>query len=126
VASQVIPLGNPLIVTMGMGQLNNNQPALVQLGIIEYFQIIEAIRDAIRGDGASPVIDEDFDYYKIAALLAEVNKSPLENPLYNKITRLVFEKKIKIKVGLTEQNTRKSDPYRIVIGEYKVIRGTDE
>lgn len=125
-SSRVIPLGNPLIVTMGMGQLNNNQPALVQLGIIEYYQIVEAIRDAIRGDGTPPVLDEDFDYYKIAALLTEVNRSPLENPLYNKITRLVFEKKIKIKVGLAEQKTHKSDPYRIVIGEYKVIRGTDE
>jgi hypothetical protein len=121
-----VPLGNPLVVTMGMGQEQLTEPGMVAAGISEYFIIIEAIRDAIRGDGADPILDEDFDLYKIAALLTEVNRSPLENPLYNKITRLVFEKKVKIKVGLTEQNTRKSDPYRIVIGEYKVIRGTDE
>jgi len=112
---------------MGMGQEQLTEPGMVAAGISEYFiVVVEAIKKAVLGDGADPVLDEDFDLYKIAALLTEVNRSPLENPLYNKITRLVFEKKVKIKVGLTEQNTRKSDPYRIVIGEYKVIRGTDE
>lgn len=124
--SQVIPLGNPLIVTMGMGQLNNNQPALIQLGIIEYYQIIEAVKKALRGDGAEPVLDDDINIYKIVALLTEVNRKPLANPLYNKMTRLIIEKKVQIDAELVEQKARKSEPYRIVIGEHRIIRETDE
>ena len=124
--SQVIPLGNPLIVTMGMGQLNNNQPALVQLGIIEYYQIVDAVKKALRGDGAEPVLDDDINVYKIIALLTEVNRQPLANPLYNKMTRLIIEKKVQIDAELVEQKSRKSEPYRIVIGEHRIIRETDE
>ncbi len=124
--SQVIPLGNPLIVTMGMGQLNNNQPALIQLGAIEYYQIVEAVKKALRGDGAEPLLDDDINVYKIVALLTEVNRQPLANPLYNKMTRLIIEKKVQIDAALVEQKARKSEPYRIVIGEHRIIRETDE
>lgn len=124
--SQVIPLGNPLVVTMGMGQLNNSQPALVQLGIIEYYQIVEAVKKALRGDGAEPLLDDDINIYKIVALLTEVNRKPLANPLYNKMTRLIIEKKVQIDAELIEQKARKSEPYRIVIGEHRIIRETDE
>lgn len=89
-------------------------------------EIVNAIAEAIRGDGEQPVLNEDYDIYKIIALLSDVNRSPLENPLYKKITKLVFEKKIKIKIDLSEQKLIKSDPYKIVIGDYKVTRGTDE
>lgn len=106
--------------------MNNNQPALVQLGIIEYYQIVDAVKKALRGDGAEPVLDDDINVYKIIALLTEVNRQPLANPLYNKMTRLIIEKKVQIDAELVEQKSRKSEPYRIVIGEHRIIRETDE
>lgn len=124
--SRVIPLGNPLIVTMGMGQLNNKQPALVQLGIIEYYQIVEAFVEALRGDGEKLPFDDDVDFYKIVALLSSVNSQPLNNPLYNKMSRLVFDRKIKLDVSLMDVTARKSKPYRIVIGEHRVLRDQNE
>lgn len=120
------PLGNPLIVTMGMGQEEATEPGIVVVGTIQYFKIVKAIREALRGDGAEPVFDDGIDVYKIAAMLQEVNQSPLSNPLYNKITRLVFEKKIRIKADLSEKISKKSEPFKIVIGEHRVIRETDE
>lgn len=120
------PLGNPLVVTMGMGQEQLMEPGMVAAGTIEYFIIVEAIKEAIRGDGADAVLDDDFSIYKIVALLAEVNRMPLSNPLYNKMTKLIVEKKVKIKVDLVEQQARKSSPFKIVIGEHRVIRETDE
>ena len=120
------PLGNPLIGTMGMGQEEATEPGMVAAGAIQYFKIVESIREALRGDGADPVFDDGIDVYKIAAMLQEVNNSPLSNPLYNKITRLVFEKKIRIKADLNEKISKKSNPFKIVIGEHRVIRETDE
>lgn len=122
----LIPLANPLIVAMGMGQEQLMEPGMVAAGISEYFIIVDAIKKAIRGDGAEPVLDDDISIYKIVALLAEVNRVPLANPLYNKLTKLIIEKKVDINVDLVEQQARKSTPYKIVIGEHRVIRETDE
>lgn len=122
----LVPLGNPLVVTMGMGQEQLMEPGMVAAGISEYFIIVEAIKKAIRGDGADPVLDDDISIYKIVALLAEVNRTPLANPLYNKMTKLIVEKKVEINVDLVEQQARKSTPFKIVIGEHRVIRETDE
>lgn len=120
------PLGNPLIVTMGMGQEEATEPGMVAAGIIEYFKIVEAVREALRGDGVETVFDDGIDVYKIAAMLLEVNQHPLSNPLYNKITRLVFEKRIKLKASFDKRIIHKSNPYKIVIGEHRVVRETDE
>ncbi len=122
----LVPLGNPLVVTMGMGQEQLTEPGMVAAGTIEYFIVVEAIKKAIRGDGADPVLDDDISIYKIVALLAEVNRTPLANPLYNKMTKLIVEKKVEINVDLVEQQARKSTPFKIVIGEHRVIRETDE
>lgn len=122
----LVPLGNPLVVTMGMGQEQLMEPGMVAVGISEYFIIVDAIKKAIRGDGADPVLDDDISIYKIVALLAEVNRIPLANPLYNKMTKLIIEKKVEININLVEQQARKSSPFKIVIGEHRVIRETDE
>lgn len=124
--SQMVSLGNPLIVTMGMGQEGLLEPAMAAAGTIEYFIIVDAVKKALRGDGAEPVLDDDINVYKIIALLTEVNRQPLANPLYNKMTRLIIEKKVQIDAELVEQKSRKSEPYRIVIGEHRIIRETDE
>lgn len=125
-SAQVIPLGNPLIVTMGMGQLNNNQPALVQMGAIEYFKVvITAIRDAL-GDGAKDYLLDDVDFYKIKILLTEINNHPLTNPLYGKISKLIVDKRVRLGAELLSVNTVKSDPLRIVITGAKVLRETNE
>jgi len=121
-----VPLGNPTVVTMGMGQEGLTEPAIAIAGTVEYFRIVEAVREALRGDGAEPVFDDGIDVYKIAAMLHQVNQSPLANPLFSKITRLVFEKKIKIKAVLESKISKKSNPFKIVIGEHRVIRETDE
>jgi hypothetical protein len=122
----MVPLGNPLIVTMGMGQEGLLEPAMAAAGTIEYFIIVDAVKKALRGDGAEPLLDDDINVYKIIALLTEVNRQPLANPLYNKMTRLIIEKKVQIDAELVEQKARKSEPYRIVIGEHRIIRETDE
>lgn len=122
----LMPLGNPLVVTMGMGQENLSEPGMLAAGISEYFIIVEAIRDALRGDGVDTLLDDGIDVYKIAAMLQAINNTPLSNPVYNKMTRLIYEKKIRIKADLDQKITRKSDPYRIVIGEHKVIREPNE
>ena len=122
----LVPFGNPLVVTMGMGQEDLTEPGMVAAGISEYFIIVDAIKKAIRGDGADPVLEDDISIYKIVALLTEVNRMPLANPLYSKITKLIVEKKVEINVDLVEQQARKSTPFKIVIGEHRVIRETDE
>lgn len=122
-----VPLGNPLILVMGMGQEQLTEPGMVAAGISEYFiDIIEAIKEAARGDGADPTDYDDIDVYKIVALLTEINRQPLANPLYNKMTKLILDKKIEINVNLIDQQARKSTPFKIVIGEHRVIRETDE
>jgi len=121
-----VPLGNPLIVAMGMGQEELTEPGMVAAGISEYFIIIDAIKKAVRGDGADPTLDDDISIYKIVTLLTEINRQPLANPLYSKMTKLILDKKIEINVNLIDQQARKSTPFKIVIGEHRVIRETDE
>ena len=89
-----VPLGNPLILSMGMGQEQLTEPGMVAAGISEYFIIIDAIKKAVRGDGADPTLDDDISIYKIVTLLTEINRQPLANPLYSKMTKLILDKKI--------------------------------
>ena len=121
-----VPFGNPLILSMGMGQEELTEPGMVAAGISEYFIIIDAIKKAVRGDGADPTLDDDISIYKIVTLLTEINRQPLANPLYSKMTKLILDKKIEINVNLIDQQARKSTPFKIVIGEHRVIRETDE
>lgn len=122
----LVSLGNPLIVTMGMGQEEATEPAMVAAGIIEYFKIVEAVREALRGDGVKTVFDDGIDVYKIAAMLHEVNQSPLANPVYKKITKLIFDKRIKINLSFEKKIVHRSEPYKIVIGEHRIVRESDE
>ena len=122
----LVPLGNPLIVAMGMGQEQLIEPGIIAAGISEYFIIIDAIKKAVRGDGADPTLDDDISVYKIVTLLTEINRQPLANPLYSKMTKLILDKKIEININLIDQQARKSSPFKIVIGEHRVIRETDE
>jgi hypothetical protein len=122
----LVSLGNPLILTMGMGQEEATEPGMVISGASEFFKIVEVVRDALRGRGVKTLFDEDIDVYKIAASLHEVNNSPLSNPIYNKITRLIFEKRIKINLDLKEQIVHRSEPYKIVTGEHRVVRESNE
>ena len=120
------PLGNPLIVTMGMGQEEATEPGMIAAGIIEYFKVVvQAIRDAL-GDGAKDREFDDVDFYKIKILLAEINNSPLANPLYNKINKLIVDKHIKVDVELLSTTMLKSEPLKIVITGAQVIRETNE
>lgn len=90
-------------------------------------QVLEQIKRKIGGSkGDEFVFDDDVSVYKIVALLSEINRVPLGNPLYNKMTKLIVEKKINIDVQLVEQTARKSEPYRILIGEHRIIRENDE
>jgi len=111
---------------MGMGQEDITEPAMVTGGASEFSKTVEAVREALRGDGVKTLFDDGVDVYKLVAALIEVNASPLSNPLYNKITKLIFDKKIKIDLALKDKIVRRSNPYKIVIGEYKAVRKTDE
>jgi len=88
--------------------------------------VVEAIREAVRGDGNPLDFDDGIEIYKISTMLQEINRSPLSNPLYNKITKLIVEKKIKINADLASQVSRNSEPYRIVISGHRVIREPNE
>lgn len=88
--------------------------------------VVNAIADAVRGDGAPLEFDDGITIYSISAALQEINRSPLNNPLYHKITKLIIEKKIKINADLTSQITHKSDPYKIVISGHRVVNETNE
>lgn len=88
--------------------------------------VVKAIADAVRGDGKPLEFDDGISVYSIAAALQEINRSPLSNPLYHKITKLIIEKKIKVNADLTTQIAHKSDPYRIVISGHRVVKETNE
>ena len=83
--------------------------------------VVNAIADAVRGDGKPLEFDDGISVYSISAALQEINRSPLNNPLYHKITKLIIEKKIKINADLTSQNAYKSDPCRIVISGHRAV-----
>lgn len=103
--------------------------AIIAAGILTFPIIVDDIRRAIgRADKTNDefgLIDE-FQVYKITAMLAMINERPLDNVLYNKMTKMIFERKIDVSVNLLENASKKSDPFKIVIGEYTVKRGFDE
>jgi hypothetical protein len=102
--------------------------ALLGAGILTFPIIVDEIRKNLgrRPDDKTFEFDDDINVYKIAALLKEVNSRPLDNVLYNKMTKLIFERKIRISTELIESSAKKSEPYRIVIGEHRVLREQNE
>ena len=121
-----VPLGNPLIVAMGMGQEQLTEPGMVAAGISEYFKVIvSAIRNSL-GNGVKDQVFDDLDVFKIKILLTEINNNPLTNPLYNKLTKLIFDKHIKIDAEFLSSAMLKRPPLKIVITDAQVIRETDE
>ena len=106
-------------------------PAAVILtgGLLTLPIVVEELRRALGSTDKSKdqiVFADDFEVYKITAMLAEINRRPLDNVLYNKMSKIIFEKKVDVSVNLLENAVKKSDPYKIVIGEYKIKRGYDE
>lgn len=122
-------LANPTIITMGMGQESITEPTLALLGFGEYFsEVIVVVKEALRITGKSKplVFDDDINVYTITAMLSEINQSPLDNPLFNKMTKLILEKQIRIDTLLKQVASHRSEPYRIVSDIKKVKRGIDE
>lgn len=95
---------------------------------LNFDETIEEIRQNVLGRSRnkdSITFYDDVVVHKISAMLYEVNNSPLANPLYNRISRLVFEKKFKIKAALDENVSSKSEPLSILVSGYKVTREPD-
>lgn len=122
-----MPSFTPLrIITRGFG---GPAGAIVASGILTFPIIVEELRRNLGQ--SSKDLDEftfvdDVDIYKISAMLVEINNKPLDNVIYNKITKLVFDKKIKVNVDLLAHTSTNQDEFKIVIGEYSVKRGSDE
>lgn len=112
-------------LTRGLG---GPAAALLGVGILTFPIIIDEIRKKLgrSQDDTTFEFDDDINIYKITALLKEINQKPLNNSVYNKMTKMIVEKKMTIDVELVTQASKKSDPYKIVIGEYSVKRGYDE
>ena len=110
-------------ITRGFGG-----PAAVILagGLLTLPIIVNDIRRVLGSSERADEIafDDDINTYRITAMLTEINRRPLDNVLYNKMSKLILEKKIALSVDLAGISSKKSDPYKIVIGEYKVKRET--
>lgn len=100
--------------------------AAILVSSFSFKEIVKSIREAVRGDGNPLEFDDGIEIYKISTVLQEINRSPISNPLYNKMTKMIIEKKIKINADLSSQVSRKSDPYRIVISGHRVVRESNE
>ena len=59
-------------------------------------------------------------------MLGSINKKPLDNSIYHKMTRLIVEKKIQINAELDSIKAQNNSPYRIVISDKQEKRGIDE
>jgi hypothetical protein len=102
--------------------------AILASGFITFSILVDEIRNNIGRSSKQGqfVFDDEMDIYKITAILKEVNSRPLDNVLYNKMTKFVFEKKIKISTDLIAASSKKSEPYKIVIAEYQILREQNE
>jgi len=102
--------------------------AIVAAGILTFPIIVADIRNSVGRSSKQGQFEfeDEIDVYKITAILKAVNDKPLDNVLYNKMTKMIFEKKIRISTGLIEATAKKSEPYKIVIGEHRVLREQNE
>lgn len=99
--------------------------AVMVVAFLSFEDTIEEIRQNVLGRSSnkdSIYFYDDVVVHKISVMLHEVNNSPLANPLYNKISRFVFEKKFKIKAALDGNVSSKSEPLSILVSGYKVTR----
>jgi hypothetical protein len=103
-------------------------PAAVILtgGLLTFPIIVDVLRREIgnRSRDDEIVFDDDVNVYKITAVLREINSTPLNNVIYNKMTKLIVEKRIDINAALQATTAQNTSPYKIVIGDYKVVRQT--
>lgn len=114
------------ILTRGFG---GPAAAIIVRSFLSFNDTIEVIRQNVVGRSSnkdSISFYDDVGVYTVSAMLVSINKKPLNNKLYNKMTRLIIEKKIRINAKLDEIKTQNSTPYRIVIGDKPVKRGIDE
>jgi len=94
------------------------------------FLTLPIVVDVLRYElGSRPredefVFDDEVNIYKITAMLREINSRPLNNTVYNKMTKLIVEKKIDINVELLAATSQNTPQFKIVIGDYKVVRQT--
>jgi hypothetical protein len=110
------------LLTRGFG---GSASAVMVRAFLSFDDTIEEIRKKLGGSSSKNefIFDDEVNIYKISAMLKSINEMPLNNTVYNKMTKLIVEKKINIDVNLLETATRNSSPYKIVMGEYKVLRG---
>lgn len=102
--------------------------AILASGFITFSILVEELRNNI---GRSSNKDEftfydDVNVYKISAMLVSINKKPLSNNVYDKMSRLIVDKKIQINAELDSIKVQNNSPYRIVISDKPEKRGIDE
>lgn len=122
-----MPSFSPIrILTRGFG---GPASAIMIRSFLSMRETVDEIRRNVVGRSSNKgeiSLYDDVDVYKISAMLVSINKQPLNNKLYNKMTRLIVEKKIQINAELDKIKTQNSSPYRIVIADKPVKRGIDE
>lgn len=120
------------LLTKGFG---GPAAAVILRAFIPIDTIVEGFRQVIIGSSReslsdvstfSSEYDDNITIYKISAALTEINRSPLDNPIFNRMTRLVFEKQISLSATCESVSSRDYNPYTIVIGDKKPVRGKNE
>ena len=120
------------LLTKGFG---GPAAAVILRAFIPIGTIVEGFRQVIIGSSReslsdvstlSSEYDDNITIYKISAALTEINRSPLDNPIFNRMTRLVFEKQISLSATCESVSSRDYNPYTIVIGDKKPVRGKNE
>ena len=120
------------LLTKGFG---GPAAAVILRAFIPIGTIVEGFRQVIIGSAReslsdvstfSSEYDDNITIYKISAALTEINRSPLDNPIFNRMTRLVFEKQISLSATCESVSSRDYNPYTIVIGDKKPVRGKNE
>jgi hypothetical protein len=128
-----VPRFTPIrLLTKGFG---GPAAAVILRAFIPIGTIVEGFRQVIIGSAReslsdvstfSSEYDDNITIYKISAALTEINRSPLDNPIFNRMTRLVFEKQISLSATCESVSSRDYNPYTIVIGDKKPVRGKNE
>jgi hypothetical protein len=128
-----VPRFTPIrLLTKGFG---GPAAAVILRAFIPIGTIVEGFRQVIIGSSReslsdvstfSSEYDDNITIYKISAALTEINRSPLDNPIFNRMTRLVFEKQISLSATCESVSSRDYNPYTIVIGDKKPVRGKNE
>jgi len=102
--------------------------AMIGNGLLVFSVIVEEIRRILgRSSNRNEfVFDNDINVYNISALLESINNDPLNNTVYNKITKMIIDKKIKINISHIDTTYIKNDIYKVVVEDIKVKRGYNE